>query len=108
VAQDHPEKLGALAFAVHHDPRTLPKIHLSLGSWLDFHPHKWDRLCLPQMPDESFYGLIAADETVITNQVLVNPLGTQPHPNRRFNLRRMRLAKTLTTGGGPGGRNGWF
>jgi hypothetical protein len=61
------------------------------------------------MPDESFYGLIAADETVITNQVLVNPLGTQPHPNRRFNLRRMRLAKTLTTGGGgPGGRNGWL
>ncbi len=79
-----------------------------VASRLHLHPHKRDRLCLPQMSDESFYGLIAADETVITNQVLVNPLGTQPHTNRRFNLGRMRLAKTLTTRCGPGGRNGWF
>ena len=72
--------MGALALAVHHDPRTLPKIHLSLGSRLDLHPHKRDRLRLPQMPDESFDGLVAARETVVTNQVLINALSTQPPP----------------------------
>jgi len=39
------------------------------------------------MADESFYGLVAACEIVITNQVLINALGTQAHRNRRFDLR---------------------
>jgi len=91
--------MGALAFAVHHHPRTLSKIHLGLGSRFHLHPHKRDRLGLPQMPHESFDGLITARETVVTNQVLINALGAQPHPNRRFNPGRIRLAKTLTTGG---------
>jgi hypothetical protein len=50
------------------------------------------------MPHESFYRLITARESVLTNQVLINALSTQPHPNRRFNLGRMRLAKALATG----------
>jgi hypothetical protein len=60
------------------------------------------------MPDESFYGLVTTRKSVLTNQVLVNALGTQSHPNRRFNLGRMPLAKTLATGRKPGGRNGWL
>jgi hypothetical protein len=51
------------------------------------------------MPHESLYGLIAARKTVVTNQVLINALGTQTHPNRRFNLGQMRLAKALATSG---------
>jgi hypothetical protein len=108
MAQDHTEQMWALAFAVHHDPCTLPKIHLHLGSRFHLHSHKRDRLSLPQMPDESFDGLIAADESVITNQILIDALGTQPHPNRRFNLGQVRQAKTLATGCRPGGRNGRF
>src|SRR5580698_905219 len=108
MTQDHAEQVRALAFAVHHDPSPLSKIHLSLGSRLHLHPHKRDRLCLPQMPDESFDGLVAARETVITNQVLINALSTQPHLNRRFNLGQVRQAKTLSAGSRPGGRNGWF
>ena len=78
--------MWSLAFAIHHDPRSLAKIHLGFGSRLHLHPHKRDRLGLPQMPHESFDGLITARETVITNQVLINPLGTQPHRHGRFNL----------------------
>src|SRR5271154_7438005 len=107
MAQDHAEEMGTLAFAVHHDPCALSKIHLGLGSRLHLHPHKGDRLRLPQMPDESFDGLVAARETVITNQVLINALSTQPHSNCRFNLGQVRQAETLSTGGRPGGRNGW-
>src|SRR5271170_1458781 len=69
-----------LAFAVHHDRSPLSKIHLSLGSRLDLHPHKWNRLGLAQMSHESFYGLIAAGESVLTNQVLINALSTQTDP----------------------------
>src|ERR1700683_3364218 len=108
MAQDHAEQMRTLAFALHHDPCTLSKIHLGFGSRFHLHPHKRDRLCLPQMADESLYGLVAACETVITKQVLINAFGTPPYRRRRFNLRRKRLAKALATGGGPGGRNGWF
>src|SRR5262249_59262532 len=104
--QDHPEVVWALAFTVHHNPRTLPKIHLSFGARLHLHPHKRDRLCLAQMPDESLYGLVTARECVLTNQILINALGAQPHRHRRLHLRRMRQAKTLATGSGTGGRNG--
>ncbi len=92
MAQNNPKQMGPLPFAIHHDPRTLAKIHLRLGSWLHLHPHKRDRLGLTQMPHESLYCLITANESVVANQVLINALGTQPHGHRRFNLRRMRLA----------------
>ena len=86
MAQDHAEEMGTLAFAVHLDPCALSKIHLGLGSRLHLHPQKGDRLCLPQMPHESFDSLVAARETVITNQVLINALGTQPHRHCRHDL----------------------
>ena len=70
--------------------------------------HKGDRLRLSQMPHESFDGLVAALEAAVTNQILIDALGTQPHPNRSFNLGQVWQAKTLATGGRPGGRNGWF
>jgi hypothetical protein len=98
MAQDHAEQMRALAFAVHLDPRTEPKIHLRLGSRLDLHPHKWDWLCLPQMPHESFDSLITAHKNVITNPILINALSTQSHRHRCHYLGRMRQAKTLATG----------
>src|ERR1700679_3301341 len=72
MAQDRAEQMRALAFAIRHDPRTLSKIHLGLGSRLHLHPHKGHGLGRPQMPHKSFYRLITARETVITNQVLIN------------------------------------
>ena len=71
--------MRALAFAIHHHPSTLSKVHLCLGSRLHLHPNKRDQLCLPQMPYESLYGLIAAGKAVLTNQVLIDALGTQAH-----------------------------
>ena len=79
MAQDHAEQMRAFTLAVHHDPSALPKIHLCLSSRLHFRPHKRDQLCLPQMPYESLYGLIAAGKAVLTNQVLIDALGTQAH-----------------------------
>ena len=90
MRQDDPKQMRALPFAVHHDPRALTKIHLGFGSRRHFHPHKGHRLGLPHMPDESFYGLVAANEPVVADQVLINALGTQPDRYRRFNPRQSR------------------
>ena len=87
MTQDDPKQMGPLPFAFHQHPCPLTKIHLGFGSRRHFHPHKRHRLGLPQMPDEPFYGLITARESVLTNQVLINALGTQPDCHRRFNLR---------------------
>ena len=77
MAQDDPKQMRSLAFAVHHHPRALAKIHLGFGSRLHLHPHKRHRLGLAQLPHESFHGMITAGETMVTNQVLINPLGPQ-------------------------------
>ena len=47
----------------------------------------WDRLRLPQMPNESFDGLVTASECVVRNQILINALGAQPHCHCRLDLR---------------------
>jgi hypothetical protein len=53
-------------------------------------PAQRGQLGLPQMPDESLYGLVGARETIITNQVLIDALSTQPHADRHLNLGQMR------------------
>ena len=106
MAQHHPEQMWSLALALHHHPRTLAKIHLRFGSRLHFHPYERDRLGLPQLPYKPFDRLITASESVVPDQILINPLGAQPHRHRRLNLRLPRQAGTLAAT--PGGRNGWF
>ena len=98
MAQNDPEQMGPLPFAVHYHPRALAKIHLSFGSRLHFHPHKRHRLDLPQVPHEPFDRLITANESMVAHQVLIYTLSTQPNRHRRLNLWQPRLAKALATG----------
>ena len=100
--------MRSLAFALHHYPRTLSKIYLRLGTGFDFYPLERKGLGLAQLAYEPFDRLITAGKTVFTNQVLVNPLRTQPHGHRGLDLGLPGLTKTLPTRRGAGGRNGWL
>ena len=92
MAQDHPEKMRPLPFALRQHPCPLAKIHLGFGPGSHFHSHKGHGLPLQQLPHEPLDGMITTAERMLTNQVLIDPLGREPRRYRRFNDRRQRLA----------------
>ena len=92
MAQDHPKEMRALPFAVHQHPGSLAKIHLRFGPGSHFHPDKRHGLPRQQLAHEPLDGMITPAERMLTNQVLIDPLGREPRRYRRFNDRRQRRA----------------
>ena len=115
-AQDDAEYVGPTASAVRrYNGRAGAKVHLRFLAGHAFHPPKRDGTGLLQTPDESADTVIAAPETVLIPQVLINPLTRKPLLQLRFNdlAERLTLAATgrdVTPLGRlqPGGRFGWF
>jgi hypothetical protein len=75
MAQDDPKQMRALAPTVNPNPRPLTRIHLCFLSWFHLHPHERHRLGLEQLPHEALHRMITTGEPMVTNQILINPLG---------------------------------
>ncbi len=90
-------------------PCALAKIHLRFHAWCHLHPHKRHRLGLEQLPHEALHGVITTSKRVVTNQILIDPLGRQPRLHRRRDDCLQGQTQTWPASGQtPGERNGWF
>ena len=92
MTEHDPEDVGPLTFALDFDPSPFAKIHLHLHARFTFHAPPGQRRRGSQTPDEPLHGLIAADELILSDQILVNPLRRQPLFQRLGNLLLPKLA----------------
>ncbi len=108
VTQDHPQDMGTTPASVLHHPSPLAKIDLGFLSGLTLHPPERQRMGRVQLPHKTLHRIIAANELVLVDQVLINPLSGQACVQTRFDHALERRAMTDAAGLAPGGRNGWF
>ncbi len=109
VTEDGPKQVGATAFAVRFDPGALTEVDLHLLARGALHPPERERGPRAESAHEAFDRLVAAGETVLATQVLVDPLRRQPALQPCGDECPVRLAPAGRTGHRAGGRvAGWF
>src|SRR5690606_36405284 len=83
MAEHTAKQVGTPAFAVGLNPGALTKVDLHLLSGSALHAPKWQRHRRTGSSHEAFDRLVAAGETMLGAQVLINALRRQPALQRR-------------------------
>ncbi len=95
--------MGPPSLAFGHDPGAGAKVDLHLGLGLALHPAKQQLGLGRQTPHEQFDRAVATAETVLADQILIDPLRGEPCRDRALDFGRERCAQTPWTGCGADG-----
>ena len=107
VTQHAAKQMRTPAAALFDDPGTAAEVGLQLFARGAFHPPERQIEAHAQSPREALDRLVAAAESMIADQILVDPRERQPLLQPNLDLGAVRLTVAAATRR-PEGRNGWF
>lgn len=103
VTEQGANQVAPPSLAFGHDPGAGAKVDLHLGAGFALHPAKRQLGPGRQPPHEQFDRAVATAETVLADQILIDPLRGEPCRDRGLDLGRERCAQTRWTGSGADG-----